>query len=165
MRIVKGIQEKNIDQLINYTNRDGDVKKFTSDLKRFLNREALNEWLKKGRKIYTLIDDGDNLLGITWFGPEGDGFTFAIRMYEDARGKGLAADFLSATMNDYMTEPEYVNSSNKNWWLETSVDNYPAIKIYEQLGFVKSGQGQTSDKIICRRDFGYENVAKKMAHF
>lgn len=148
MKIVKGLRGKNIDQLIEFTNSDEDVKKFTSDLKRFLNRETLTEWLKKSRKIYTLVDNEENLMGISWFGSEGDGFTLAVRMYGNARGKGLSKNFLSETMTDYMTEPEFVNAKCKDFWLETSKNNLPAIKIYRGLGFVEVGDGITPDKSI-----------------
>ena len=90
MKIKKSLSEKNIEDLIFYANNDEQVIKFTSDPKRFKDRESFEVWLKKGRKMYVMVDDNDKLCGITWFGPEGDGFTLAIRIYEQARGKGLA---------------------------------------------------------------------------
>jgi ribosomal protein S18 acetylase RimI-like enzyme len=153
MKTVKGLSEKNIDQLIAFTNSDNDVQKNTSDLKRFANRELWKKWKEKGRKIYAMVDENDDLMGITWFGPESDGFTFAIRIYGNARGKGLSENFLRKTMEDFMKEPEYINAQNKSWWLETSKDNLPAIKIYEKLGFVKTSDGVTPDKAIYCKSF------------
>jgi len=153
MKIVKGLSEKNIDQLIVFTNSDIDVQKNTSDLKRFASRQLWEAWQEKGRKMYAMIDDNDDLMGITWFGPEGNGFTLAVRMYGNARGKGLSESFLRETMESYMQEPEYANAQNKDWWLEVSKDNLPAIKIYEKLGFVKTRDGVTSDKVIYCKKF------------
>jgi len=158
MEIRKGLSEKNIRQLIEYANNDEKVKKFTSDAKRFKNRESYNEWLKKDRAIYRLVDGDDNLLGITWFGMEGsEGFTLAIRMYGSARNKGFSYNFLKKTMKDFMSGDEYKNATNKDWWLETSKDNTAAIKLYEKLGFKKEGEGRSLEKVIYRHrpDFGF----------
>lgn len=153
MKIVKGLSKKNIDQLIVFTNSDNEVQKNTSDLKRFANRELWQKWREKGRKIYAMVDENDDLMGITWFGAEGEGFTFAIRMYGNARGKGLSENFLRETMDDFMKEPEYINAQNKDIWLEISKDNLPAIKIYEKLGFVKIRDGVTMDRVIYCKTF------------
>jgi len=151
MVIKKGLSEKNIGQLIEYANGDEAVKKFTSDQKRFKDRESFENWLKKGRKIYCLVDEDDNLLGISWFGEEGEGFTFGLRIYGEARGKGEGYGFLKETMDDYMKEEEYMKASNKDIWLETSKDNIAAIKIYQKCGFDYEKEGTSPDKVIYRR--------------
>jgi len=158
MKIKKELSEKNIEQLVNYANCDESVRKFTSDPKRFKSKETFNEWLRKGRKIYALVDDEDNLMGITWFGKEGEAFTLAIRIYGRARGKGLGYGFLKETIEDFMEGEEYLKSENKDWWLETSKDNIAAIKIYEKLGFKYEKDGENPAKSIFRRrhDFEFE---------
>jgi len=153
MKIVKGLSEKNIEELIKYAKSDDLIIKNTSDASRFFDKDAYNEWLKKGRKIYSLVDENDDLMGVTWFGKDKDGFTLAIRMYGKARGKGLSENFLRETMDDFMKEPEYIDAQNKSWWLEVSKDNLPAIKIYEKLGFVKTSDGVTLDKAIYCKSF------------
>lgn len=154
-KVRKGLSEKNIGQLIEYANNDEEVQRFTSDAKRFKNKESYNEWLKKGRTIYGLVDQEDNLLGITWFGEEGNGFTLAIRTYEGARHKGFSYNFLKETMNDFMNGDEYKEAENKGWWLETSRDNLHATVLYEKLGFEIDGVGKSPDKIIYRRRPGF----------
>lgn len=148
MEIKEGLSEKNIAQLIEYTKDDPLVDKFTSDKKRFLDKFSFEEWLKKGRKIYSLVDEKDNLLGITWFGHEGEGFTLAIRIYGPARGKGLAESLLRETMEKFKKTKDYVESPDKNWWLETAEDNLPARKIYEKLGFVNQGNWTVPGKVL-----------------
>jgi len=157
MRIKKGISKKNIEELIKYSNSDERIRKFTSDGKRFASKKSFGEWRKKKRVIYSLIDEKENLMGISWFGKEGEGFTLAVRVYGEARGKGLSESFLSETMVDFMKSEEYLGAENKNWWLETSVDNLAAIKLYEKLGFEKFGEGKSVDKVIFRRHHDFES--------
>ena len=155
MEIKDVLSEKNIRQLIEYANNDESVKRFTSDPKRFKDRESFENWLKKGRKIYCLINENTDLMGISWFGPEGEGFTFGIRIYGEARGKGLGYGFLKETMDDYMKEEEYQKAKNKDFWLETSKDNIAAIKIYEKLGFKFEKDGENPEKSIYRHHHGF----------
>jgi ribosomal protein S18 acetylase RimI-like enzyme len=157
MEIKEGLSEKNIKQLIEYTNSDETVQRFTSDAKRFKNGESFENWLKKGRKIYSLVDENGNLMGISWFGQEGEGFTLALRIYGEARGKGLGYGFLKETMDNYMKSGIYQKAENQEWWLETSRENVAAIKIYEKLGFSLEGEGESSDKVIFRRPPGFES--------
>ncbi|MFA6007127.1 MAG: GNAT family N-acetyltransferase [Candidatus Shapirobacteria bacterium] len=128
-----GLDKKNVGQLIEYANKDITVQKFTSDARRFKDEESFENWLKKGRKVYSLVDENGDLVGISWFGKEGNGFTLALRIYGKARGKGLGYGFLKETMNDFMRSEEYQNAENQEWWLETSKENIAAIKIYEKL--------------------------------
>ena len=101
--IQQGILDCQIDQLIEYSNTDPDIKKNTTDPVRFKNRDLFNEWLKKGRIIYSLTDKNKNLLGVIWFGQKDPpiklkaNFTFAIRIYGSARGQGLSQIFLKTT--------------------------------------------------------------------
>jgi ribosomal protein S18 acetylase RimI-like enzyme len=155
MEIKKGLNQKNIGQLIEFANSDEEVKKFTSDAKRFRDEGSFKNWLKKGRKVYSLVNENGGLVGISWFGKEGEGFTLAIRIYGEARGKGLSFEFLKETMDDFMKSREYQEAENKDWWLETSVDNLAAIKTYEKLGFQRAEMGETPEKIIFRRSHGF----------
>ena len=69
--VQQGILDCQIHQLIEYSNSDSDVQKFTSDSSRFNNISSFKKWLTQGRIIYTLADKNHNLLGIIWFGQNG----------------------------------------------------------------------------------------------
>lgn len=155
MEIRHGLSNKCVEQLISYTNSDKTIQEFTSDLKRFKDMKSYQEWLKKGRSVYSLVDEEGNLVGISWFGEE-NGFTLALRIYGKARGKGLGYDFLRKTMEDFMKGEKYKKAKNQNWWLETSKNNIPAIKIYEKLGFKFDGFGENPGKAIYRRHPDFE---------
>lgn len=148
--VQQGIIDCQIDQLIDFSHTDPDVKKYTSDSSRFQDRVAFSRWLGQGRIIYTLIDRHQNLLGIIWFGQKDPpvnanaNFTFAIRIYGSARGQGLSQEFMKTAFNDLLKNQQ--NSKITGFWLETSIDNSVAIHTYEKFGFQKIGQ--QNDKII-----------------
>ncbi len=139
--VQQGILDCQIHQLIEYSHSDTDVQKFTSDSSRFNNISSFKKWLTQGRIIYTLADKNHNLLGIIWFGQKDPpldidaNFTFAIRIYSSARGQGLSQEFMKIAFNDLLKNQK--NSSITGFWLETSIDNIPAIHIYEKFGFQK----------------------------
>lgn len=146
----KGINDKQIDQLIEYSQRDENIGKFTSDKERFKNREAFEEWTKKKRTVFTLSDTLGNLLGIIWLGPKplptrkyqtkvdsGKYQTsFAIRIYGEARGKGLALDFMKRSID------------TEGIWLEVSEENIAAKSLYSKFGFCQVSQPDENNKII-----------------
>ena len=149
--IRKGILDKQIDQLIEYSLNDESVGKFTSDRERFKNRQAFEEWQQKGREIFTLNNKNNDLVGIVWTGlkelPEADWtekfetnkykLSFSIRIYGEARGKGLGVDFMRKCIGD-----------KKDIWLATSNDNIAAKKIYERFGFRQVSKPSDKDKIV-----------------
>lgn len=149
LEIKEGITDKQIDKLIEYSLNDESVAKFTSDKERFKNKESFFEWKNKGRKIYTLTNDGD-LLGIIWLGKKGlpmgkyleninfDKYkwTFAIRIYGEARGKGLGLDFMRKVIKKH------------GIWLECSADNLPAQALYKKFGFRLITEADENNKVI-----------------
>jgi hypothetical protein len=60
-QIKRGLSEKQIDQLIEYAANDEGLK-YTSDPKRFKNRESFDEFSKEILAYYVLADSEDNLL-------------------------------------------------------------------------------------------------------
>jgi RimJ/RimL family protein N-acetyltransferase len=148
--IQQGIIDCQIDQLIEYSHTDPDIKKFTSDPIRFKDRSSFSEWLNQGRIIYTLIDQNNNLLGIIWFGQKDPpiklaaNFTFAIRLYGPARGVGLSQIFMKTVFADLSKNKP--KSEITGFWLETSVENSAAIHTYEKFGFKKISE--CKDKVI-----------------
>jgi len=139
--IKQGISDCQIHQLIEYSNTDSEIKKFTSDTIRFKDLPSFKKWLIQGRIIYTLSDINHNLLGIIWFGqkkPPIDidaNFTLAIRIYGLARGLGLSFKFMKTVFTDLLQNQKY--SQITGFWLETSSKNFAAIHTYEKFGFKK----------------------------
>jgi len=148
--VQQGILDCHIDQLVDYSQSDSDIKKFTSDTKRFNSKESFFEWQRQGRIIYTLVDEQQNLLGIIWFGQKDPpisinaNFTFAIRIYGSARGQGLSQGFMKVAFDDL--QKNQTHSHITGFWLETSVDNFAAIHTYEKFGFKQNSQ--KDNKII-----------------
>lgn len=152
LKITKGITEGQIDQLLSYTHSDQVVQKFTSDPTRFKNRSSAINWLSNV-SVYTLADKDGNLVGITWFHQKAlpkrkfsenlasidFPLTFAIRIYGQARGKGMAYSFMKKSFEDF--KPGSV-------WIETSFDNIPVVKIAEKFGFKKVSEPDERGKII-----------------
>ena len=152
----KGINDQEIDQLIQYAQSDETVRQFTSDASRFASRISFDEWRKEGTVFYTLNDAEGNLAGIIWFEPlpipefnlqenapiinsNEYQITFAIRTYGSARGKGLSSPFTQKALEDF---------ERKGVWLATSADNYPAINSYKKSGFVELGMRKDGQKLI-----------------
>lgn len=162
LRVKTGISEREIVQLLKYSYTDKEVLRFTSDLKRFAGRKAFDEWFSQGRIVYTLVDRKNNLLGIAWFGEktlpeekfsepidtENYGITFAIRIYEEARGKSLAKKFMTEAFLRFFETENYRKIKKNGIWLQTSIDNIPALKTYLGFGFRQVSPPDKNNKII-----------------
>ena len=153
----KGITDQEIEQLVHFAQTDESVKNFTSDAKRFASRESFNAWRKENTVFYTLNDQAQKLAGIIWleelplpefnplqlsasnFNNSNYNTTFAIRTYENARGKGLSVPFIKKAFEDF---------GAKNVWLATSPDNIPAVNAYKKAGFVELGMRKDGQKLI-----------------
>ena len=151
--IHQGILDGQIEQLIEYSQNDSGVKKFTSDALRFANRKSFHNWQEKGRIIYTLSDSQKNLLGIIWFGqkeaPLKDikaNFTFAIRIYASARGRGLSSEFMEIVFKDLFKNQ--TESKITGLWLQVSSDNLAAVHSYQKAGFKTAANLGYDNKII-----------------
>lgn len=142
--IKKGLSEKQISQLIEYAATDEGLK-YTSDPKRFKDKESYDEFSKEIMAYYALTNESDDLLGIIWFhdldlylnkeNPSDYGISFAIRLYGEARGKGLAQPFTEEVLQDFYESEEYKKHPHNKIWLAVSPENEPAVKLYHKLGF------------------------------
>lgn len=147
----EGISEDNLRQLIEYTHSDPTIQKFTSDLKRFPDKESFDKW-KVGATIYTLSSAENKLLGLIWFRvlgipepyfsevPNSADYqvTVAVRLYSEARGKGFLRPFLGSAIEKFKSTKSYENiKGKKGIWLLTAEDNLKAQASFEKFGFKK----------------------------
>lgn len=150
------LSEKQIEELIDYSNNDELIAKFTQDSERFANRDAYNSWRSKGRSIYVFESDEGSLAGLIWFGKEKCPIdlyqdcenTFAIRLYGDFRGKGLAGKMVEAAITDYFDSGI---GEEVGVWLKVSEDNMAARRLYESFGFERVSEPDEEGKIILIR--------------
>ena len=138
-----GITDSQIDELIYFSNNDPQILSYTHDKDHRGSRQAYNLWLKTNPIIYTLSNKKGNLCGFIWFREKhvipGFNITFSIRLYGDARGKGLSFDFMKQAFDDL--KPKKV-------WLECSADNLPAVSLYKKFGFRQISEPDKNNKII-----------------
>lgn len=135
--VQKGIAKEMASQLIKLTAKDSKIIKFTHDKERFRSLSTFTRWSNRGKYIYTMSGRDGKLLGIVWFSKKQIptklskkfGYTFAIRSYKPARGKGLSARFMQIVFNDFGV------GAKKNIWLTTRKDNVIARKLYKNYGF------------------------------
>ncbi len=107
---------------------------------RFVSIDAANQWYADKEHCTYSLNQGNALAGIVWFAlserPEiGAKRTFAIRLYENAIGKGLAYPFMKVAHDDYMAKV-----GRSAIWLETDTDNIPALRLYEKFGYQKTSE-------------------------
>jgi ribosomal protein S18 acetylase RimI-like enzyme len=151
LKIKEGISNNQIDQLVKFANEDEQIVKLTSDFRRFRTREMADQWFTEVKpQVYVLEDQNQNLKGIIWFDDlpilkdeytvnfdiTEYQLTFAIRLYDDARGKGLAKNFFEECLRRLKESDYYKKLECKGLWLTTKPENIGAIALYEKLGFI-----------------------------
>lgn len=134
----EGIDENDIQQLLHQSLEDEYILELLpGDWRRFANMETYEQRKAEGRVHYLLRDEERNIRGVTWVKPEARPFfnqqwashTFGIRLYEQARGKGLAEQLLGASLSDFMEQQPV-----SGFWLATATHN-PAQQLYKKCGF------------------------------
>lgn len=102
--------------------------------RRFRDQTAAKLWHDQGRRsVYTLR--GDSAAGLIWYDvrPRVDveaDYTFAVRMYEEARGKKLAHGFMMAAHVDFAER-----KGNPSVWLDVAKGNPAARHLYDKFGY------------------------------
>jgi hypothetical protein len=122
----------------------------TGDLSRFSSHERLRKW-RRDRDLLCLVDEPQLLLGVVWIGEKplprrddylnldlmrrkGPRITWAIRLYEPARGNGLAADFANHALKILLTQ----EGGTDSLWYQTRADNLAARSLGESIGFFEA---------------------------
>lgn len=139
----KIINSKYVTQIVKFSKYDTLIKKFTHDPERFKDKHTFNQWYKKNKILYLLINPKNKLMGIIWFGKSSNNtlneklpcLTFAIRIYKPARGLGLSEKFFKITYSDLLNTLKLSKSKYNGLWLSTNCENQIAIHLYKKLGF------------------------------
>jgi RimJ/RimL family protein N-acetyltransferase len=124
--------------------REPKIRLFTpNDHKsRFRDDASANEWYgdtNKKPEVYSLREKAHRqLAGVAWFSMQEHELvdplfntTFAIRLYDIARGQGLSYPFAKTAHDDFSTLAHRATGL----WLETDQYNQPAQRLYEKLGY------------------------------
>jgi ribosomal protein S18 acetylase RimI-like enzyme len=133
LSVLRGITPERITQLLAFTKRDRLIRTQTHDFDRFKSKKSFSSWEKRGKTIYTLVSRNGGLAGIIWFGKKpfkNYKFTFAIRVYPPARGKGLSKKFMELVIDNFSK-----NHKKPSFWLKTAKGNARALKLYRRFGF------------------------------
>lgn len=109
---------------------------------RFPDMAAANDWHLSGKspEVYSLHErTSQQLAGLAWFSWQQSealapsyNATFAIRLYDIARGKHLSYPFAAAVHADFEQQQ---TDKLTGLWLETDTDNQPAQQLYRKLGY------------------------------
>lgn len=163
LTIKEGLTDNQINQLVDYTNNDLDIQKLTTDKTRFYNFESAKKWFEEKKvKTFVLTDNNQKLLGVIWFhkmdmpkyeylnnlNPDDFRFTFGVRLYGSARGRGLAVDFWQKCWEQFQVTEDYKSSDKKGLWLGTHVDNFKAISLYHKLGFAEVNNSKKDNRVV-----------------
>ena len=134
--------------------REEEIRRMTprDGTERFKDTTRAQRWHEsRERVIYTLYHE-EVLVGIVWFSNEQKPlldaeYTLAIRLYGDARGHGLAGNFLEAALHDFREIKQYKGG----YWLATDITNVRAQHLYVGHRFEEVGR-DGSRLIMVRRD-------------
>lgn len=144
-----GLNNHHQQAVIEATKHDQMIINNTGDAERFSSLEKLTDWLSGNRLFYILTpkEKPNELAGLIWFSAEDlreelanqleakTDWTFAIRLYEQARGQHLSTPFMQQAFKYFWQDhPE------QPVWLSTQADNELAKKIYQKYGFKLIGE-------------------------
>lgn len=163
--IREGITPEQTKQLIDLTRSEKES--LTRDSERFSSVSSYKKWAAKERTIYIITDNAGNdgdLYGIFWIGkkllpkrlnykevldPKFYRYTYAIRLYDKARGKGLSQTVINECIGRFLlgkTLPVGV-------WIETHKDNAALIHISKKQGARVASGPDKNDRIILVKEY------------
>lgn len=134
--IHRGWNESLASQLVAHSDEPA-IKHFTpkDHSERFRDETSAHEWHKRSERIVYSLSRAAELAGVIWFRKspkeelEAD-YTFAIRLYDSARGKQLSAPFMQACEDDFQTR-----YNPRGIWLETDLGNTAARNLYQKMAY------------------------------
>ncbi|HEX6415902.1 MAG TPA: GNAT family N-acetyltransferase [Candidatus Saccharimonadales bacterium] len=135
--VYRGWSDTVADQLVERSEEPEMLEHVPRDhAERFVSKDRANEWYSENERVVYALGEKAALAGIAWFTkhPIEDydaQYTFAIRMYERARGKGLAGAFMMAAHLDLEASQHYEGAV----WLDTDEGNVHARRLYERFGY------------------------------
>jgi len=129
-RVLYGFND-DVAGMLHAGSKDPEITAHTRDGVRFATHKEAVAWYESSRKprlVYSLASQA--LSAVIWFSNATTEYstasnTFAIRMYADARGMGLAGDFLEAAHTDFE------NRVGGDVWLKVKSLNEGARRLYE----------------------------------
>ncbi|HKY74438.1 MAG TPA: hypothetical protein VJ246_03955 [Patescibacteria group bacterium] len=134
-------------QLIERTNADEEVQKFTSDMCRFNTEEAYKSWNSRRRSIFILTNAHGVLCGFGWCSQKNipnhlqprsnASLTLAIRIYPPFRGKGLSIPFFMYMIRTLEREKPFGKEHERGYWIRRRLNNEVAEKVYKACGFTE----------------------------
>jgi len=146
LQLYRGWSDDIVRQLVERS-RESEIRKFTKRdaTERFVDERSAQEWYRAKEHVVYVLFQGPELAGVAWFThtekPALDaGYTFAIRMYESQRGRGLAGALIEAAHEDFKTNACY----SRAFWLESDENNERAVHFYKKHAYepvvVKDGR-------------------------
>lgn len=147
LKVINYLSPSHIDRLIDFSNRDWTIIRFTSDRTRFANFKKVSEWLSSDPSLHVLTNAEEvALLGLIWFRPKALDWpapfdthshslsvTLAKRIYPPARGQGMIVPFFREAFQQYLRSAGY--SASTGFWLSTRTQNKTNIAVNLKLGF------------------------------
>lgn len=140
-RVYEGWSDTLAQSVVKHSTEDTIKRSTPGDhLERFTDLDTARQWHENGPKRYIYgMFHAAGLAGLIWYGNHtlrgsemiGADWTFAIRLYDDARGHGLSRPFMLATEQDFRIQSD----SNANIWLMTDESNRTAQHLYEKVGY------------------------------
>lgn len=142
--VVRGLNSNLRQQLVDCSKQphiSGDGVQTTDDLERFASVDSVQTRETYG-EYYGLVQDGE-LGGIAWLRKklppdpgyavrmQGANYTFAIRLYENCLGRGMAPGFMSTVLEDFKKS----HDDEQKVWLSVGRHNQPAKRLYEKTGW------------------------------
>lgn len=135
--VYRGWSEELAEQLVD-SSRESEMLRWVprDATERFVHEDAAHEWYRSKQRIVYSLARKATLGGVIWFSRApreeyGAEYTFAIRMYEEARGQKAAGPFVAVAHADF----ESCCGNAASVWLEAEADNRRALNLYDQHGY------------------------------